>query len=483
VPEGPGDFIIKIEYTIFVKHKLSVTILAKDSSSSIESTLKSAYGWVDEIIIAGHSTYPTQELAKKYKAAVCEADEKNEGLQKALGLSKAKSEWVLALECGEIVSIKLKSEILHEINKKNNKLAGYKIPFQNYYMGKPLSHGGENYSLIRLFKKDKVRIRPLTINAQYEIKSGDIGELDNSIVHHYPGSLIQIFTRLTSDAIKEATERKTQGEKTSLKKILAHSRYMFLRRFVKDQGYKDGLFRLPLDIAFAYMEFLTWSLIPFVNKNTHYTKVLDIKAKDISPDYHAYLRKQHDVGAFESQNAVARRGQERYVESNFLNIPRNSSIVDVGCGDGVALQVFKKLGFTTVMGVDMNREKIKVAKETGYEVLEADMQNLNMFKAGQFDIVYCSHTLEHAYYPSKVLKEFNRILKSNGELYVVLPYPDTNYLDEEGHVAKYELGLNVDDKGEALTSFFQKNAFKLVSIHFDTHREPEVWLRFRKNLK
>lgn len=33
---------------------------------------------------------------------------------------------------------------------------------------------------------------------------------------------------------------------------------MFYARFIKDRGYKDGLFRIPLDLGFAYMEFLSY---------------------------------------------------------------------------------------------------------------------------------------------------------------------------------------------------------------------------------
>jgi hypothetical protein len=41
---------------------------------------------------------------------------------------------------------------------------------------------------------------------------------------------------------------------------------MFYARFIKDKGYKDGLFRIPLDLAFAYMEFLTYVLLAFKTK-------------------------------------------------------------------------------------------------------------------------------------------------------------------------------------------------------------------------
>ena len=40
--------------------------------------------------------------------------------------------------------------------------------------------------------------------------------------------------------------------------------HMFWARFVEDKGYKDGIFRIPLDLGFAYMEFLTYFLMLFI---------------------------------------------------------------------------------------------------------------------------------------------------------------------------------------------------------------------------
>ena len=39
--------------------------------------------------------------------------------------------------------------------------------------------------------------------------------------------------------------------------------HMFWSRFIKDKGYKDGYFRIPLDLGFAYMEFITYITLPF----------------------------------------------------------------------------------------------------------------------------------------------------------------------------------------------------------------------------
>ena len=49
------------------KIKLSVVILTKNSQEIIEDSLKSVYGWVDEIVVVDDtSTDQTLEIVKKY---------------------------------------------------------------------------------------------------------------------------------------------------------------------------------------------------------------------------------------------------------------------------------------------------------------------------------------------------------------------------------------------------------------------------------
>ena len=72
-----------------------------------------------------------------------------------------------------------------------------------------------------------------------------------------------MFGKFTDYAKREARQKINKGEKSSIKKIVFYPLHMFWARFIKDKGYKDGIFRIPLDVGFAYMEFLTYVLILF----------------------------------------------------------------------------------------------------------------------------------------------------------------------------------------------------------------------------
>ena len=69
--------------------------------------------------------------------------------------------------------------------------------------------------------------------------------------------------------------------------------------------------------------------------------------------------------------------------------------------------------------------------------LIADAQDLNMFGDGKVDFIIVSHILEHLPDPIKALKEFYRILRPGGALYLAIP--DKRYFfDKERPVTPLE---------------------------------------------
>lgn len=251
-------------------HKISLLTTTFNSQSTIEKTLQSVKDLVNEIIaVDNNSKDKTIEILKKYQAKIIKYQGKNLGKQYNLGLKHCQNDWILILDSDEYLSKDLKKEIKTLFNKQiYKKYDGFYIPFQNHFLGKPVNYGGENYQMLRLFKKDKIIITQEKIHQKYILRSNKIGSLKGKIIHYSYRSLWQTYKKFTYYAIEEAKQKFKKGEKSSFKKIILYPIHMFYARFIKDKGYKDGLFRIPLDLGFAYMEFMTYFLLfiyQFVN--------------------------------------------------------------------------------------------------------------------------------------------------------------------------------------------------------------------------
>ena len=97
--------------------------------------------------------------------------------------------------------------------------------------------------------------------------------------------------------------------------------------------------------------------------------------------YIDYLEAQTIMGlSYESDNFLWSKGQERYIEEVFANVPEDACIADIACGDGVGLRCFKRLGFTNVEGFELSSDKVKKAKAYGYPIFLTDIHDLSMVK-------------------------------------------------------------------------------------------------------
>lgn len=241
-----------------MKHRLSVIMITLNSEELLQQSLNSTKPIADEtIVVDAGSKDSTLSILKHNKISPTKVRVNHLGRNKSKALSLARCSLVLLIDSDEILTEGLIKEIKN-IKRKKNISDGYIIPFQNHFLGKPLSYGGENYAMLRLGKRSKLKVKLSSVHESLEIKSKHIIRLHSPILHHSYRSLGQTFYKFTNYALWDATDKFTAGEKSSLKKIILFPIHMLWARFIEDKGYKDGMFRLPLDIGFAYMEFLTY---------------------------------------------------------------------------------------------------------------------------------------------------------------------------------------------------------------------------------
>lgn len=147
-------------------------------------------------------------------------------------------------------------------------------------------------------------------------------------------------------------------------------------------------------------------------------------------------------------------------------LKKESSIIDIGCGEGLFLQEIKNY-VNNVYGIEPAKSYAAYAKEN---------MNLNIHQGilesfegpdNSFDIVTMFHVLEHLPSPSHALGKIYSWLKKNG--YIVIEVPNI-----EGPTAKYK-GLNWEliypehrfhFSPGSLQYLLKKNGFEIISVKF-----------------
>ncbi len=96
-------------------------------------------------------------------------------------------------------------------------------------------------------------------------------------------------------------------------------------------------------------------------------------------------------------------------------------ILDVGCGTGDMLILFKELGWEAY-GIDIDKKAIQLAKSGGLKYLwVGTYKDVDEYPDNYFDCIRLYHVIEHINDPSLCLKILYKKLKPQGELFLCTP--------------------------------------------------------------
>ena len=122
---------------------------------------------------------------------------------------------------------------------------------------------------------------------------------------------------------------------------------------------------------------------------------------------------------------------ENYYLGHFIRflkkyIKKTDYILDLGCATGILEQHLIKDGYKNIVGVDISKEMISIARKKidNVNFYVADGEELP-FKDASFDVVICSSVLHHFPDLSSVLPEIKRVMKEYGV--VIAREPNENH--------------------------------------------------------
>lgn len=95
----------------------------------------------------------------------------------------------------------------------------------------------------------------------------------------------------------------------------------------------------------------------------------------------------------------------------YLNLQKNSKILDVGCGTGKLASFWQKNGYD-VIGVDISDKALKITNGFNVKTIKADVLKKLPFEDNTFDLVYSDGLLEHFTNPNLIIKEKFRVSKN-----------------------------------------------------------------------
>lgn len=125
-----------------------------------------------------------------------------------------------------------------------------------------------------------------------------------------------------------------------------------------------------------------------------------------------------------NENNVESIKYNRNILESYLDIPRESKILDVGCGFGYSLFALKELGFTNIQGFEVSTEQAQQCVKNGFNVAteQDSIQWLNS-RENEFDVILLLDVLEHVPVDLQIdfLRAIYKALKKSGKLVISVP--------------------------------------------------------------
>lgn len=102
-------------------------------------------------------------------------------------------------------------------------------------------------------------------------------------------------------------------------------------------------------------------------------------------------------------------------------IPKDARIIDIGCAGGALLVELQKMGYQNVYALDYSAEAIELCKKRGIEHAYQMDGHDPQFPENTFDLIIASDSLEHLEDDNKALRNWYKILKPGGKVFIYVP--------------------------------------------------------------
>ncbi|HJD98183.1 glycosyltransferase family 2 protein [Mailhella massiliensis] len=195
------------------------------------------------LIVDSFSSDKTEEIAKEHGAIFIQNKWPGNAKQIRYGIdwlaANAPTDWVLMLDCDEIISPELKADILSALASPGDKTA-FSMPRRTWYFDRFLKHGGSYPDrLFRLFLPEAIRIDNNGAHQKF-VPSGPYGELSGDMLHYTYSSFQNQLEKLNDYAERGARDLEAKGKKGGVLTGLLHGAWRFLDMYVRKLGLLDG---------------------------------------------------------------------------------------------------------------------------------------------------------------------------------------------------------------------------------------------------
>ena len=262
-------------------HSLSVAIISHNEEARIAQCLKSIRSIADEIIVVDSgSTDNTVKIAESMGARVYPEEWKGFVAQRNSVLEKCSCDWVLFLDCDEVLSDTLRANIATAI--RNKECNGFKLKYVSFFMGRWIKHAWGMDWHTRLIRRGKAVWTGHDVHETLECRE-PVVKIDGDAYHYTYINYEQHMTKGVHYAALGAQSLCKRGKKIRFYMLFVNPLWCFIKHYVVKLGFLDGFPGFIISLTSLHHNFYKY-LIAWEMQHSESAKSPSHSRSGTSPD-------------------------------------------------------------------------------------------------------------------------------------------------------------------------------------------------------
>ena len=219
---------------------ISGVVITLNEANNIRRCLDSLTFCSEVLVVDSGSDDGTPDIARSMGARVLHQVWLGFGPQKHFAVKQAAHDWVLCLDADEWVGDALAGSI-RDLLASPPSCRAYRMPRRNILFGRPLRHGG-GYpdTKLRLFDRRHAQWNRAAVHEQVET-SAEVGLIQADLMHETAPDLPAAMAKWARYAAMQAASMHAAGKRSGWHRILFSPPSRFLKQYLLQQGFRDGL--------------------------------------------------------------------------------------------------------------------------------------------------------------------------------------------------------------------------------------------------
>ena len=163
-------------------------------------------------------------------------------------------------------------------------------------------------------------------------------------------------------------------------------------------------------------------------------------------------------------------------------IDDNDKVLEIGCGDGVFLEMLRQKGVKNTTAIELNESVVAELNKKGYTVFNETIETFAPSHREAYDVVCFFQVLEHIYDIKSFLDSALQTLKKGGRIIIAVPHNNPYLLrydiNHTLNLPPHHAGLWNQQAFESLQKFFPVSLTTLSIMPVIEYKE---WYRIQKD--